>query len=82
MGRHVETVSQQRHRTVDEAGDDLDDHHGRRQADDPQCAPFTGFYDILAKGVSMGAVIGVSCLAGVLFHRRIKSPLVPDNQAV
>ena len=76
----METVGEQSHRTVDKTGDDLDDHHGGRQADDPQCPSFTGFDDILAKGVPMGPMIGVIDLADILFHCRIKSPLAPADQ--
>ena len=34
MGGHVEAIGQERHRAIDRAGNDLADHHRRRQRDD------------------------------------------------
>lgn len=49
MGRHVETVREQRHRVVDRTGDDLADHHDGRQRDDPQGPPRIGIVAVAEK---------------------------------
>ena len=42
MGRHVDAVGEQGHRSEQGAGDDLADHHQGGQRDDPAGSPLMG----------------------------------------
>ena len=58
MGSHMQAVCQQGHGAVDQPGDNLDHHHGRRQGDHPQGTLLAGFDLVLAERVAMGLVVG------------------------
>ncbi|GJL60157.1 MAG: hypothetical protein NPIRA03_30140 [Nitrospirales bacterium] len=53
MGRHVQAVCQQRHRTGQDARDDLNGHHRPGEGHDHERPPFPWPLQILAEGVAV-----------------------------
>ena len=67
MGGHVEAVGQQGHRAIDQAGDDLPDHHDGGQADDPQRPPRTLIVRPAEEMVVVGQIVGLGGGHGASF---------------
>jgi len=65
MRRHMETVSEQCHRTEDHTGDNLTDHHHGGQDDDPQCA--SGILIVCA--AQENVLVGQSFNIGLSAHK-------------
>ena len=59
VGRQVKAVGQQGHRAVDQAGDDLPDHHDGRQADHPQRSPCAVVVRTAEEIVVVGQIVGL-----------------------